>query len=150
MLRLSKLADYGIVLMTYIARNVGTGPQPARDLASRSNLPLPTVSKVLKALCRAGLLVAHRGKQGGYSISRSIDEVSVADMIAAIDGPIALTECGTYAPALCDLEPTCPVRQNWVTISLKVREALENLSLADLQQPGSLNLPSNNLLHLPR
>ncbi len=147
MLRLSKLADYGIVLMSYIAEHHPQGPIAARTLAERSALPVPTVSKVLKALCRADLLLAHRGKQGGYTLGRAIKDISVADMISAIDGPISLTECGKHAPALCDLEPSCPVRQNWATITSRVRAALEGLSLADLK-PHRKATPPPTLLPL--
>ena len=109
MIRLSKFADYGIVLLTYIADAPESHPHSSRTLAEASHLPLPTVSKILKSLSRAGLLLSHRGKQGGYSLARASDQITVADMIGAIDGPIGMTECSTEASHPCDLEPRCPV-----------------------------------------
>lgn len=135
MLRLSKLADYGIVLMAYIAADPARQPVSARQLSQESDLPLPTVGKTLKALARAGLLVSHRGGYGGYNMARPTEEISIADMIAAIGGPIALTECSSDVPELCDIEPTCPVRENWKIISQVVLEALEQLTLDDMSQP---------------
>lgn len=139
MLRLSKMADYGIVLLTYVANAEEGEVSTARHLAEQSRLPLPTVSKVLKSLSRAGLLVAHRGKNGGYTLARAPEQISVVDMIRAIDGPIALTECSTHAPSLCDLESCCPVRSNWAKITSTVSDALEQLSLADMAVPADLS-----------
>ena len=136
MIKLSRFADYGIVLLTYIANQTGDceapNPVAARTLAEASRLPLPTVSKVLKALARDGLLTSHRGKQGGYTLARPPEQVSVAEMIAAVDGPITLTDCGDHAEGLCDFEPSCPVSANWQRISDAVRDALEGLTLADM------------------
>jgi len=134
-LRLSKMADYGIVLMTYIGHTRGGEVCTARDLADQSNLPLPTVSKVLKSLARSELLVAHRGKNGGYTLARTPHDITVAEMITAVDGPIALTECSTVEEVDCDIEPSCPARTNWSIISATVKRALENLTLADMRPP---------------
>jgi len=128
MLRISKLTDYGIVILTHMARDE-RAVHSARDIASRSELPLPTVSKVLKMLGRAGLLVSHRGVKGGWSLARPPKKISVAEIITAIEGPIALTECSTDCPVRCDLEPVCPVRDNWRKINHVICNALENLSL---------------------
>jgi FeS assembly SUF system regulator len=93
------------------------------------------VSKILKMLSRAELLVSHRGVKGGYSLARLPDEVSIAQIIDAIEGPIAMTECSATAPGLCELEPVCPVRSNWRKINRAVREALEKLTLAEMTHP---------------
>ena len=134
MLRLSKMADYGIVLMNYIAGSQQEERPNARSLSALSGLPLPTVSKVLKSYSRAGLLVAHRGQRGGYTLAKTPEQISVADMIAAIDGPIGLTDCSKHAPGLCDIENTCPVRNNWGVITRTVHDALDQLSLAQMSQ----------------
>jgi FeS assembly SUF system regulator len=144
MIRMSKFADYGIVLMTYIAEAPET--QNARTLAAASSLPLPTVSKILKSLSRAGLLLSQRGKQGGYKLAKSAEEISVASMIGAIDGPIAMTECSTRAPSVCELEPCCPVSSNWRLISGTVERALSDLTLADMTKP----MPAPTLTQLGR
>ena len=135
MIRLSKLADYGIVLLTYFARE-DKSVYTARELADVSRLPLPTVSKITKALCRGGLLVSHRGVKGGYSLSRPATEISVVDIIAAIEGPIAMTECSFTAPGLCEFEAACPVRGNWQRINQVVVHALSGLTLKDMKQPA--------------
>src|SRR2546426_12150391 len=95
MIRLGKLTDYGLVLLTHIAQNHDRLLHTARDLAVESRLPLPTVSKLLKELLQGGLLVSHRGIKGGYSLARMPREISMAEIIAVIEGPIALTECST-------------------------------------------------------
>ena len=105
MIRLSKLTDYGLVLMSYVARS-GGGLHTARGLAAESGLPLPTVSKVLKTLLQSGFLVSHRGINGGYNLARGAQEISVAEIIAALEGPIALTECSTDISGLCAAAPS--------------------------------------------
>src|SRR5947207_6740219 len=112
MIRLGKLTDYGLVLMTYMARNYDRSLHTARDLAVESRLALPTVSKLLKELVQGGLLVSHRGIKGGYNLARAPREISVADIIETLEGPIALTECRTDVSGLCDLEPCCPDRKS--------------------------------------
>ena len=133
MIRLSKLTDYGMVLITHMAQNQNRVLHTARYLAVESRLPLPTVSKLLKELVQGGLLVSHRGVRGGYSLARKPREISVAEVIAVFEGPIALTECSTDISGLCDLEPCCPIKDNQRIISQAVRGALENVMLSDLQ-----------------
>ncbi|PYX07335.1 MAG: SUF system Fe-S cluster assembly regulator [Acidobacteria bacterium] len=137
MIRLSKLTDYGLVLMSYVARS-GGGLHTARGLAAESGLPLPTVSKVLKTLLQSGFLVSHRGINGGYNLARGAQEISVAEIIAALEGPIALTECSTDISGLCDFERGCPIKTNQRIINQVVRGALEKLTLADLIHPLQL------------
>ena len=133
MLRVGKLTDYGTVVMTAFARR----PQrlhSANEIAAELGLALPTVSKVLKALVQHGLLMSHRGAKGGYSLAAAPEAISVAQIIAAIEGPIALTECSDTA-GLCGQEPQCSVRGNWQRINSAVREALERVTLAELARP---------------
>jgi len=132
MIRLSKLTDYGIVLLSYIAARANGQITTARSLSEESRLPLPTVSKILKMLSRAGLLVSHRGNKGGYTLSRGADDISILDIISAIEGSPALTECSSTAPLLCELEETCPSRKNWKKINDAVRDALGELVLMDM------------------
>ena len=138
MIRLGKLTDYGLVLMTHLAQNRDRSLHTARTLAVESRLPLPTVSRLLKELLQSGLLVSYRGIKGGYSLARKPREISVAEIIAALEGAIALTECSTDISGLCDLEPCCPIKNNQRIISQAVRGALENLMLSDLSQPLQL------------
>jgi FeS assembly SUF system regulator len=138
MIRLGKLTDYGLVLMSYVARGGEQGLHTARGLATQSKLPLPTVSKLLKLLSQNGFLVSHRGNRGGYRLVRPAHDISVAEMISALEGPIGLTECTTDAIGICDLEPSCPIKMNQRMISQVVRGALERLTLADLIHPLQL------------
>ena len=143
MIRLGKLTDYGLVLMTHMAQNSDRSLHTARALAVESRLPLPTVSRLLKELLQSGLLVSYRGIKGGYSLARKPREISVAEVIAALEGAIALTECSTDISGLCDLEPCCPIKNNQRIISQAVRGALENLMLSDLSQPLQLTAIRN-------
>ena len=138
MIRLGKLTDYGLVLMTHMARHQWRTLYTARDLSAENQLPLPTVSKLLKQLLQAKLLTSHRGIKGGYTLARTAQEIAVAEIIAALEGPIALTECSTDVTGLCDFEPRCPIRTNQQIISKAVSGALERLMLSDLVQPLEL------------
>lgn len=136
MIRLAKLTDYGLVLMTAMVRENRASVHTARDLASATRLPLPTVSKVLKQLLQSGLLTSHRGNNGGYSLTKEPADISLAEIIAAIEGPIALTECSTDVTGLCDFERLCPIKTNQRVISEVVRGALQKVMLSDLAQPS--------------
>jgi len=136
MIRLARLTDYGIMLLTLLARDRNGAPRSAREVAARSRLPQPTVSKLLKALAHAGLLETHRGVRGGFRLAKLPEQVSVADIIAALEGPIGITEC-TAHPGQCGVEPLCPVRTNWRRINRAVLEALHGISLAEMARPLS-------------
>jgi len=138
MIRFAKLTDYGLVLMTIIARDGVSTMHNARDLASVSHLPLPTVSKVLKQLLQSGLLTSHRGLKGGYGLAKEPADISVADIVTAMEGPIALTECSTETTGLCDLERSCPTKANQRIISQVMRGALEKVTLSELARPMQL------------
>lgn len=134
MLRMSKLADYGTVVMTCIAQNPDH-TMNAGAIALATGLEQPTVRKLLKLLTRAGVLVSRRGVMGGYGLSRSPQQISVADIIDAIEGmPMGLTECSSM-PGLCTRELSCSVRANWQRISRSIRDILEKVSLAELALP---------------
>lgn len=135
MVRLSKLTDYGLVLMSRLAEQPDSSYSTARDLAADLQLPLPTVSKLLKELLQSGLLVSHRGIRGGYSLAREPREIGLAEIITALEGPIALTECSTDVTGLCQLETCCAIRKNQQIISEALRGVLAKLTLSDLIQP---------------
>lgn len=133
MLKLSKLADYATMLMTAIAvrpDDVHNG----QELAERTHVPAPTVAKLLKTLARGGLLESQRGAHGGYRLARSAAKISVADVIGALEGPIAVTECSQHGSD-CGIESTCATRANWRLINTAIRHALEAVSLADMTAP---------------
>jgi FeS assembly SUF system regulator len=137
MVRLGKLTDYGLVLMTCIGRSKSEAFRTARDLAAESKLPMSTVSKLLKELLQSGLLVSHRGTKGGYVLARDARQISVVDIIAALEGPMALTECSTEI-SLCNIESCCPIKNNQRIINQAVRGMLEKISLSDLIHPLEL------------
>ncbi|HEX2236998.1 MAG TPA: SUF system Fe-S cluster assembly regulator [Gammaproteobacteria bacterium] len=135
MLRLSKLTDYGTVIMTYMARKPDA-LHTAREITDQIHVALPTVSKVLKLLAQEGLLTSYRGVNGGYSLSRAPDRISVAEIIKALEGPIGLTECSS-SPGLCHQESVCPIRPNWLKINRAILATLEGITLAEMAQPAS-------------
>lgn len=137
MIRISRLTDYASLLLAHLA----TCEEPlhtAGQLASDTRLPLPTVSKVLKGLVRAELLVSQRGVRGGYRLARSPEKISVADIVAAMEGPIALTDCSVHIDGSCEAESWCQVKSNWQQINEVVREALTGVTLADLACPADV------------
>jgi FeS assembly SUF system regulator len=129
MLRLSKLTDYGIVVMAHLARQPERS-HTAAEIAAALPLGAPTVSKLLKLLARGGLLVSQRGAKGGYVLARRAEEISVAQVISALEGPIALTEC--VLPGACRQAESCGVRGNWMKLSGTVYHALDGVSLAEM------------------
>lgn len=143
MIRITRLTDYGIVLLARIARDPEWRVRNVRDLATDTHLPLPTVSKLLKGLAKHGLLVSQRGVKGGYALARRPDEITVAQIIGALDGPIAITDCSADMTGKCELERLCSVRTNWQRINVAIRDALEGLTLADMARaapPGFVPL----------
>jgi len=134
MIRLSRLSDYAVLLMTHMARDAD-GVHNAHDLSDKTHLPAPTVSKILATLAREHLLDSLRGRQGGYRLSVSPDAITVEDIIAAVDGPIALTVCVEQGPGSCDVEAFCPSSVHWHRINAAIRKALCEVSLAELAEP---------------
>jgi len=130
-LRISKLADYAILLMVELAAAEGDEVLSAQALAERAGIELPTASKVLKLLGSAGLVASFRGPHGGYRVERDATEINVAEIIAAIEGPVAMTECSIHE-GLCSVEASCNARENWQKISRAVAGALERVSLAEM------------------
>lgn len=134
MLRLSRLADYGVVLMSQMAAS-RQDLHNAQTMADATQLPLPTVSKVLSVLARAGLLTTMRGAKGGFRLARSARQITVAEIISALDGPVALTQCIERGPGTCEVEGICSTRRGWQTINAAVQRALDGVSLAELVEP---------------
>lgn len=135
MLRISKLTDYGTVVLAELAR----GEQAfvsAADIAGSTGLGLPTVSKLLKALARAGLVTSSRGARGGYRLARAAEAISAADVIDALEGPVSITECSAH-DSHCDIESLCRVGGAWQRINVGIRRALDEISLSDLLRANS-------------
>lgn len=138
MIRMNKLTDYGVVLLTTFAREPAQGIS-ARELSTRTGIPQPTVVKLLKTLLKAGLLVSQRGTKGGYALSKLPEEVPVAAIIEALEGPLAITECGV--PGACEHEHGCPAKPNWAAVNGVIHEALSRLTLAEMTRPSQAHPP---------
>lgn len=133
MLRIARLTDYGLVLVTQMAAH-GDRVFSTRELSEATHVPLPTAGKVLKLLAQAGIVEGHRGVAGGYRLARGPDAISIADVVAAIEGPVALTLCSEGA-GMCDIESWCPDRSNMQRINEVVLGALRDVKLAQMVRP---------------
>lgn len=143
MLRISKLTDYGVVLATHLAAPRRQPTRAVRDLARETGIPQPTVSKVLKQLGRAGIVEAQRGAYGGYRLTRSPENITIAEVISAVEGPIGVTECASDdSLGSCEFETRCDVRPNWQRINRAVQGALEGIRLSDMVRPEHPKLVS--------
>lgn len=138
MLRISKMTDYGTVVLTRMARQP-TRRYSAQELADATGIGAPTVAKLLKIFVRAGLLDSRRGAQGGYALARNPDAISAVAIIDAVEGPVALTECAT-GHSHCSIEHECSVGDNWQRINTGIRRALEDVTLADFVKPITVPL----------
>jgi FeS assembly SUF system regulator len=132
MIRITKQTDYGIVLLTHMAATPERRAN-APELATETRLPLPMVSKILKLLVREGVLLSHRGVKGGYGLGRPPEEISMAEVISALEGPIAITECIDDHSG-CSHEAFCGVRGRWQRINTALRETLEGITLAEMAE----------------
>ena len=145
MLRISKMTDYAILAMVELARD--GGKLSAHSLAERVHVEIPTVSKVLKMLAQADLLISSRGANGGYQVARDASDINVAEIIAAIEGPIAMTEC-SVEHGLCSVEDSCSMRSNWQRISMAVARALKEVSLSEMSLPMRFGSDALNIATL--
>ena len=131
MIRLNKLTDYAVVVLAQMANDtdaVVTAPKLARD----TGVPAPTVAKLLKALVRAEILTSQRGAGGGYVLGQAASDITVADIISALEGPISLTACVDGNDLTCEVETLCPMRGNWDKVNRAIRNALESVTLAEM------------------
>jgi FeS assembly SUF system regulator len=140
MLRVSKLTDYATVVMTCLVA-AGDRVTSAQVVAERTRLEAPTVSKLLKQLAQAGLVVSTRGSNGGYRLARAPAEITIGDIVEAMEGPFGMTECSMQG-GQCELEPWCSVRVNWQRINQAIADALESVTLADMTAPPALRRPA--------
>ena len=133
MIRINKLTDYGILVLTHLVR--AGGRCTARDVAAGTAVPEPTVGKILRVLTRAGLLESQRGANGGYTLARDPEMITMTDIIEAFEGPIALTACLSDEAPTCEVEPICQTRANWDRINRAIRSALEEIPLSEIARP---------------
>ncbi|HEU0198656.1 MAG TPA: SUF system Fe-S cluster assembly regulator [Nevskiaceae bacterium] len=145
MLKLGRLADYATLVMTQLA----ISPQQTRsahDLAQLSRVAPPTVAKLMRLLARAGLVEAARGAKGGYRLARAPAEVSVADIVTAIEGPVALTVCAAHE-GRCSIESDCGARSTWRLINAAIQQALKAVSLQQMADGARAEAARHALLH---
>ena len=143
MLRMGKMTDYATVVLAALADD------PARqcaaaDLAERTHLTQPTVSKVLKGLQRAGMVHSARGTRGGYRLARRPDEITAAEILDVFEGPIAITECSAAA-SQCGIEKRCRLGTAWQRINQAIRRELEDVTLHELLAPEPPTLRGGSL-----
>ena len=153
MLRISKLTDYAVIILGHMAKAPGK-TYAATDLAETAGVAGPTVSKVLKVLARAEVLTSTRGARGGYQLARAPEKTTVASIIHALEGPIALTECGLNHTQ-CEQLSFCHVRGNWSVLNRAIQAALEAVTLADMASPMThapegFRIPLNSISVQPR
>ncbi|MEL7448186.1 MAG: SUF system Fe-S cluster assembly regulator [Pseudomonadota bacterium] len=141
MLRLSKLTDYATVILAHMANGPSGSVYPAAEIAQRTRIGTATVSKLLKGLNHAGLVNSLRGPSGGYRLSRPAGEITAAQIIDALEGPVSITECSAIE-GNCDLASVCGVGNNWQRINGAIRAGLERVTLAQLSQP---NMPTPSM-----
>ena len=135
-MRLSNLADYAVVTMSQAARHCGGARVSASDLAAETGLPVPTVQKLVSKLTAAGVLRSVRGAGGGLQLARPAAAITLADIVEAVEGPIALTACVDGGD--CTVEHDCRVRPHWPMVNKALRGALANISLVQLSQEKEL------------
>ena len=143
MIILSKLADYGVIVATHLAAHPDR-QATATAIAAATRLPPATVAKLLKALAHAGLVTATRGAAGGYRLARPPGLIPVAEVVAAIDGDIGMTQCSIHT-ADCERTTWCPTRPHWAAINRAVGAALSAISLADMLSPFAVAPPGASL-----
>lgn len=131
-MKLGRLTDYGIVMMTHLALAGEVARFSSRELAAKSQLPYPTVSKILKLLHKAHLLISERGVSGGYSLARPARAISIVDIIVALEGPVAITLCASEGWNECLIAGECPIKSPLQMVNTAVTNALKSLSLADM------------------
>tara|TARA_B000000441_G_C21576708_1_gene251851 strand:+ start:164 stop:616 length:453 start_codon:yes stop_codon:yes gene_type:complete len=142
-MKINKLTDYSIVILANLVAKDENAMYTAKELSEFSGIPLPTVTRILKMLSNKGILESQRGAQGGYELTKNSTEISVAEVIEAMEGPIALTECASDDCG-CAFEPSCAVGKPWQKINKAVNDVLRNISLSDM----SARDESQNLLKL--
>ena len=131
MIKLSRLTDYAVALLAQMVKEEKK-IWSASDLADKTGLPQPTVSKVLKNMTKSGIIVAQRGATGGYRLGHSAQDITVAAIIEAMDGPIAITSCADGGDHSCNVESICPMQGHWNVVNRAIRGALQGVTLADV------------------
>lgn len=139
MLKISKMADYAVVILSALASEKQS--RTAGQVAAETSLPEPTVSKILKMLVRNGLVSSSRGINGGYKLAKAIDDITMKDIITAIDGPIAITSCADEKEEGCGILSSCSVRGRWTSVNFAITNLLQDITLEDMVKGTGCCLP---------
>ena len=131
MIKVSRLADYAVVILATLARS-DERLVTASGVSEKTGLPEPTVAKVMKLLARDNVILSIRGATGGYKLTETPQNITVARIVRAVDGPISLTTCVEGSVNTCDYACSCPVKGRWDGVNMAIRDALEGVSLADM------------------
>lgn len=134
MIKLSKLSDYAIVVLSRLASERGEVVTTS-TLSGDTGIPEPTVSKVLKLLAKQQIVISVRGANGGYKMDRAPADITVTEMITALEGPIALTSCIEHGNNDCMIDTLCPLKGGWQKVNMAVKDALDKIALSDLLVP---------------
>jgi len=148
MLRLSRMTDYGVVVMSQLAKKRDDF-QSAQQIADETGLSLSTVSKLLKTLSKSDMIASLRGMSGGYALAEHPDEISVAKIIDTLEGGMSLTACVEGAENECMVQEKCPISGRWTPVNLAIRKALEVVSLSDMLQAGTPHGLANFMISDP-
>ncbi len=143
MIKITRLTDYGIMLLALFAQGEPRLVRTARDLAQEAHLPLPTVSKILKVLARKDILIGQRGMRGGFRLALPPRKVTVARIVSAVEGHAAITQCSQSEAGRCSLIRFCPVQSNWQRISQGLWGALEKITLEDMTRPMKVSFEAH-------
>jgi FeS assembly SUF system regulator len=135
-IKLGKLTDYAIVVLTQLSQEGEGTAKSAPQLSEQTGIPEPTVSKVLKTLAREKLVESTRGAAGGYRLAKRAQDLSLCDIIEAVEGPIAIASCVDKAEEHCSAESRCPSRGKWNPVNHAIRSALQELKLSDMGGRG--------------
>lgn len=143
MIQLSKQADYGMVIMAYLAKNQMQGALSASKIASATNISSSMTAKILKILNQHKLVISTQGNKGGYCLLKNAKEISLIEILEALDNPVTLTECSTDDASICNIHTECFIKPHWKVINQSVKQTLAKLMLYDLLKK-SLTLPQNS------
>ena len=141
MIRISKLTDYAMVIMSHLGQHPETVYQ-ASELATLTHIAKPTTAKVLKKLCQHGLILSQRGASGGYKLAKSPDDISIANIVEALEGPLAVVDC-TLGIDRCAIAGSCTIHQPWKQINRVIAETLQSFKLTDLIKRATDAHPPN-------
>jgi FeS assembly SUF system regulator len=132
MIKIGKLTDYAVVLMGKLSKEGDGVSRSAHYLSEKTGVPEPTVAKIMKMLAQENLVASVRGAAGGYKLSKAPDQISIAEIIAAMEGPIAIVSCVSGDEGDCMIAASCPMKGNWDKVNQSIKSALDEVKLTEM------------------